>query len=117
MVPSEMPPGKSTDSSEPSSAHPYVDLPEAVRVDRSIARSADGNDCHGALEFLKARFEQRREDPDDELVEALLGVAKRTRSRSIAFGALNFLVETGAISGWEAFGRIDEWKERNQPGG
>lgn len=112
-----MPPGKSTDSSEPSSAHPYVDLPKAVRVDRSIARSADGNDCYGALEFLKTRFEQRREDPDDELVEASLGVAKRTRSRSIAVGALNFLVETGVISGWEALGRIDEWKERNQPGG
>ena len=50
-------------------------------------------------------------------MEASIGVAKRTGSRSIAVGALNFLVETGAISGWEAFGRIDEWKERNQPGG
>lgn len=96
-------------------AHPYLDLPEAVRVAQSIVRSAAGNDFHGAIEFLKARFEQRREEPDKDLVDALLGVAKRTRSRTIAVGALDFLVKTGAISEFQALDRIDEWKERNAP--
>ncbi len=95
-------------------AHPYLDLPEAVRVARSIVLSAAGNDFRGAIDFLKARFEQRREEPDQELVDALLGVAERTRSRSIAFGALDFLVETGVIGEFQALDRLDAWKERNE---
>ena len=63
------------------------------------------------------RFQDRDEAPDDDLVEALLGVAERTRSRSIAVGALNFLVETGAISEFQALDRMDAWKERNEPRG
>jgi hypothetical protein len=63
------------------------------------------------------QFQDRDEVPDDELVEALLGVAERTRSRSIAVGALNFLVETGAISEFQALDRMDAWKERNEPKG
>ncbi len=47
------------------------------------------------------------------MMEVLHGVADR--SRSIAVGALNFLVETGAISGREALGRIDERKDRKEP--
>ena len=63
------------------------------------------------------RFQDRDEAPDDDLVTALLGVAERTRSRSIAFGALNFLVETGTISEFQALDRMDAWKERNEPRG
>lgn len=49
--------------------HPHVDLPEVVRVARSIACSASGDDCRGALDFLKERFarlgrEAPRASPD-----------------------------------------------------
>ncbi len=98
-------------------ADPHVDLPEAVRVARSIACSASGDDCRGALDFLKARFERRGEEPDEELVEGLLRVADQARSRSIVFGALDLLVETGAISEFQALDRMDAWKERNEPRG
>jgi hypothetical protein len=98
-------------------AHPYLDLAEAVRIALSIVRSGDGNEFHGAIEFLLERFQDRDEAPDEELVNVLLGVAKRTRSRSIAFGALNFLVETGVISEFQALDRLDAWKEQNQPRG
>jgi hypothetical protein len=93
---------------------PHVDLPEAVRVARSIALSASGDDCRGALEFLKARYERRGEEPDEELVDGLLRVADRTQSRSIVFGALDLLVESGGISELQALDRMDEWKERNE---
>lgn len=96
-------------------AAPHVEVPEAFRIALSIVRSGDGNDFIGAIEFLLKRFQDRDETPDEELVNALLGVAKRTRSRSIAFGALNFLVETGVISEFQALDRMDSWKERNQP--
>lgn len=95
-------------------ALPRVDLPEAVRVARSIALSASGDDCRGALDFLKARLERQGEQPDEELVDGLLRVADRTKSHSIAFGALDLLVDTGAISELGALDRMDEWKERNE---
>ena len=95
-------------------AAPHVEVPEAVRIARSIVRSGDGNDFHGAFKFLLERFQDRDEAPDHELVEALLGVAERTRSRSIAVGALNFLVETRAISDLEALDRIEAWDDRNE---
>lgn len=98
-------------------AAPHVEVPEAVRIALSIVRSGDGNDFHGAIEFLLERFQDRDEAPDDDLVESLLRVAERTRSRSIAFGALNFLVETGAISEFQALDRMDAWKEGNEPKG
>lgn len=95
-------------------ADPHVDLPEALQVARSIALSASGDDCRGAMEFLKARFERRGEEPDEELVDGLLRVADRTQSGSIVFGALDFLVETGAISELQALDCMDKWKERNE---
>jgi len=94
-------------------AAPEVEVPEAVTIARSIVQSGDGDDFHGAIEFLLERFQDRDEVPDDDLVGALLGVAERTRSRSIAVGALNFLVETGVISDLQALDRIDDWEERN----
>jgi hypothetical protein len=91
-----------------------MEVLEAVRIARSIVRSGDGNDFHGAIQFLLERFQDHDEAPDDELVGALLAVAERTRSRSIAVGALNFLVETGAISDLEALDRIQAWDDRNE---
>lgn len=44
-------------------------------------------------------------------------VADRTQSRSIVFGALDLLVESGTISELQALDRIDEWKERNETRG
>ncbi len=39
------------------------------------------------------------------------------RLRSIAFGALNLLAETGAISESQALDLLDAWKERNETRG
>jgi hypothetical protein len=83
----------------------------------ALRSAAWGIRFHGAIEFLLEQFQDRDEAPDEELVDVLLGVAKRTRSRSIAFGALNFLVETGVISEFQALDRLDAWKEQNQPRG
>lgn len=97
-------------------AAPHVEVREAVEIALSIVRSGDGNDFRDAIDFLLEQFQDRGEAPDDDLVKTLLGVAERTRSRSIAFGALNFLVETGAIDELQALDRMDAWKERNEPG-
>jgi hypothetical protein len=46
-------------------------------------------------------------------MKLLFGVVEKTKSRAIASGALNVLVESGDMGEFEALGRIDEWKERN----
>jgi len=52
----------------------------------------------------------RDEPMDDDLENALLTFTKRTRSRGLAVGALNILVEVGSISDFEAIERMDAWK-------
>jgi hypothetical protein len=49
----------------------------------------------------------------DDIEEALLSFAERTDNRSSATGALNVLVEAGAISELHALSAIDDWKERH----
>jgi hypothetical protein len=86
-----------------------LDLPEAVELARQVVKKGRA-DAQGATAFLEAYLRARKESPDADLQTALLGFAKRTKRRGLAVGALNVLVETGAIGEMEACDRIDDWK-------
>jgi hypothetical protein len=77
---------------------------------RRIIRKSRGADAYGAAEFLQAHYLRQKIRPPKEVVDELLALAERANSRSTAIAALNALVETGAISDFEACDRMDEWK-------
>jgi hypothetical protein len=87
--------------------------------DEELARQTiktGGADAMGAIAFLEAYFNARKESPDADLKTALLGFARRTDRRGLATAALNVLVETGAIGEMEACDRIDDWKTEHWGG-
>ena len=86
-----------------------LDLPDVVELARQTVKKSRA-DALGALSFLEAYLGERKETPDQDLKEALLGYAKRTSRRGLATAALNVLVETGAIHEGDALDRIDTWK-------
>ena len=92
-----------------------VELPDVVELARQTIKKGRA-DAQGATAFLEAYFRARKESPDADLENALLGFAKRTKRRGLAVGALNVLVETGAIHEWEACDRIDDWKTEHWGG-
>ncbi len=92
-----------------------VDLPDVVELARQTIKKGRA-DAQGATAFLEAYFRARKESPDAELKTTLLGFAKRAKRRGLAVGALNVLVETGAIHEWEACDRIDDWKTEHWGG-
>lgn len=66
----------------------------------------------GAILFCEKYYARIGDVPED-VMQLLFGVVEKTKSRGIASGALNTLVESGDISEFEALDRIDDWKERN----
>jgi hypothetical protein len=92
-----------------------VELPDVVELARQTIKKGR-TDAQGATTFLEVYFRARKESPDADMETALLGFAKRTKSRGLAVGALNVLVETGAIHEWEACDRIDDWKTEHWGG-
>lgn len=91
----------------------YVDLPEAVRLARQALRKTQSVEARQAAEFLQHYSAARGLQPDEATTQELLALAEGTDSRSTAFGALNALVETGTISEFEAWDRLDDWKSKH----
>ena len=91
-----------------------ADLPEVVCMARKALKKAQSVEARQAAEFLQGYFSERCLSPDDEMIEELLSLAEATDSRSIAFNALNALVETGVISEFEALDRMDNWKDKHR---
>jgi hypothetical protein len=79
----------------------------ALKRDRRI-------EARGAIGFLEQYYKAREGEPvPGEIEQHLLNFAESTDNRSNATGALNVLVEAGAISELHALSVIDDWKERH----
>ena len=91
-----------------------VDLPEVVPMARQALMKTTSVESRQASEFLQEYFAERDLALDDAMIEELLSLAESTNSRTTAYGALNALVETGAISEFEAMDRMDNWKSRRR---
>lgn len=86
-----------------------LDFPDVVELARKAIKKGRA-DARGAMIFLDEYLKMRDEPINDDLENALLTFAKRTRSCSLAVGALKILVDAGSISDFEACERIDAWK-------
>ena len=91
-----------------------VDLPEVVSMARQALRKTKSAVGRQASEFLNEYFTERDFPPDDAMIDELLSLAEATDSRSTALSALHTLVETGAISEFEAWDRLDDWTSRHR---
>ncbi len=91
-----------------------VDLPEVVSMARQALRKTKSAEGRQASEFLNEYFTERDFPPDDAMIDELLSLAEATDSRSTALSALHTLVETGAISEFEAWDRLDDWTSRHR---
>ena len=93
-----------------------VDLPEVLQLARQALRKPQSIESRQASEFLVDYFAHRDMPFDDDLIEEHLSLVERTNSRTIAYGALNALVESGAISEFQALDRMDAWKDKHKRG-
>jgi hypothetical protein len=92
----------------------FFDFPSAMPLVFAALKRDRRLETRGALAFLEEYFGAREGEPvPDDIEEALLSFAERTDNRSSATGALNVLVEAGAISELHALSAIDDWKERH----
>lgn len=90
------------------------DIPAAMPLALAALKRARRLESRGAIGFLEEYFKAREDEPvPDEIEQGLLNFAERTDNRSNATGALNVLVEAGAISEGHALSVIDDWKERH----
>jgi hypothetical protein len=95
----------------------YFDLTGAFAFVRSLLARNRPQEVRGPIVFLEDYFKANHNMPvPDDIVESLLSVAKSTPYRSTAVGALNVLVEAGAISEYEALDRIGNWKQEHYYG-
>ena len=81
---------------------------------RQSLKKANSIESRQAADFLKQYFTERDFLMDDTIIDELLSLAATTDSRSTVFGALDALVETGAISEYEAMSRMDDWKSQQR---
>ena len=81
---------------------------------RQSLKKANSVESRQAADFLKRYFTERDIRQDDTIIDELLSLAERTDSRSTVFGALDALVETGAISELEAMSRMGDWKDKQR---
>ena len=91
-----------------------ADLPEVVNMARQSLKKANSIESRQAADFLKQYFTERDFLMDDTIIDELLSLAATTDSRSTVIGALDALVETGAISEYEAMSRMDDWKSQQR---
>jgi hypothetical protein len=91
-----------------------VDLPEVVTMARQSLKKTNSVESRQAADFLKEYFIERDLPQDGTIIAELLTLAEMADSRSTVFGALDALVETGAISEFEAISRMDDWKSKQR---
>lgn len=92
----------------------FFDIPSAMPLALAALKRDRRLDARGAIVFLEEYFKAREGEPvPDEIERCLLEFDERTGNRANATGALNVLVEAGAISELHAMSVIDDWKERH----
>ncbi|MBM4143637.1 MAG: hypothetical protein FJ225_08625 [Lentisphaerae bacterium] len=83
-----------------------LDIPSAMPLALAALKRDRRLEARGAIGFLDEYFRAREGGPAaDEIDKQLLAFAERTDNRSNAAGALNLLVEAGAIAG-RTYGRL-----------
>jgi hypothetical protein len=97
-----------------ASAAWVFDIPSAMPLALAALKRDRRLEARGAIGFLEEYFKAREGEPvPDGIEQCLLNFAERTDNRANATGALNVLVEAGAISELHALSAIDDWKERH----
>jgi hypothetical protein len=91
----------------------YFQCPEGLELAKKSLKSKGSDELCSAFEFLKEYYLTREIDMEDEVHEQLIKISEKTKSRSMAVGALSVLVDTDQISEFEALDRIDDWKQKN----
>jgi hypothetical protein len=91
-----------------------ADLPEVVTMARQSLKKANSVESRQVADFLKQYFTARSILPDATIIAELMSLAATADSRSTVIGALDALVETGAISEWEAISQMDDWKSKQR---
>lgn len=96
-----------------ANASAVIEPPDELFDDlkRALNKARD-QEVIGAILFCEVYYASAGGVPDD-VMQLLFGVVEKTKSRGIAAGALNVLVESGDINELEALDRMDDWKERN----
>jgi hypothetical protein len=91
----------------------YFQCPEGLELAKKSLKSKGRDELCSAFEFLKEYYLTREIDMEDEVHEQLIKISEKTKSRSMAVGALSVLVDTDQISEFEALNKIDDWKQKN----
>ena len=90
------------------------EIPSAMPLAFAALKRDRRLEARGAIGSLEEYLRAREGEPvPDEIEQHLLTFAERTDNRSNATGALNVLVEAGAISELHALSILDDWKERH----
>jgi len=85
------------------------EIPAAMPLAFAALKRDRRLEARGAIGFLEAYFKAREGEPvPDDVEQALLSFAECTDNRSNATGALNVLVEAGAIGELHALSVIDQ---------
>jgi hypothetical protein len=92
----------------------FYDIPDKFELFMVALKSTKDKLIIEALNELHYYYRNR---PDEDLQEAIVieldKIVLKTKSRTVATGALNLQVITGYIGDFEALSRIDDWKEKN----
>jgi len=97
-----------------ASAGQALEIPSAMPLALAALKRDRRLEARGAISFLEEYFNAREGEPvPHEIEQILLNFAKRTNNRSNATGALNVLLEAGAISELHARSVIADWKEQH----
>lgn len=83
---------------------------------KKALKKARDQEVIGAILFCEEYYARVGGVPED-VMQLLFGLVEKTKSRGIASGALNVLVESGDINEFEALDRIDDWKDRHRASG
>lgn len=83
---------------------------------KKALKKARNQEVIGAILFCEEYYARVGGVPED-VMQLLFGLVEKTKSRGIASGALNVLVESGDINEFEALDRIDDWKDRHRASG
>jgi len=89
------------------------EIPEAFELCLMALKSKKKQLIFAAIDFYEHYVCADDIELSQEVIEILDKIITQTKDRSVAVSALNFQVEAGLISEFEALSRIDEWKEKN----
>ena len=92
----------------------YFEVPEFMEFCSKSIKSKSKKEFLDSVECLKDYCVERGEVPSEDIIEIIDKRIEKTKNRVEVMSGLNFQVEIGLISEFEALARLDKWKERNE---